>query len=337
MRKHVLSTVAMLCMIVLALGSVDSDTGSNRSSGRQSSSASSSSSGTSAEQLDSEVERAYAARVREYEESLQAWEAAMEERRAAEAEKAAIEQEIDEFDVTKPKMPTYSERPWRTNDRKYETRATLVDTDNIEAVLEKPDGKRVTIQRDELDSDGRIYVGQCFGELAVYRNDLKEWETKRDALMDKLLVTKKTIAAKDLPRPTEPSRDDVAADVAAARAERQEQERLARDAANRIAAEAAARKAEEEIDVAGLVLLRKSVSGRGDQFGGTISGIVVNRRGTDLRYTEITFNLYDESGAQVGSAMANITGLEAGGRWKFEAQTFDTRWTKYKFDKLEGF
>ena len=99
----------------------------------------------------------------------------------------------------------------------------------------------------------------------------------------------------------------------------------------------ARRKAEEEYDVNGLVLLKKSVKGTSGEFSGEISGMVVNRRSRKLSYAQITFNLYDESGAQVGSALANINGLEPGGTWKFKASTFGTDFSSYKFSELSGF
>jgi hypothetical protein len=105
----------------------------------------------------------------------------------------------------------------------------------------------------------------------------------------------------------------------------------------RLALQEVARKAEEEIDANGLVLLRKTVEGKGGELDGEITGIVVNRRGKKLRYAQITFNLYDDSGAQVGTALANINGLEPGGRWKFSATSFGTNFTKYKFSELSGF
>jgi len=65
--------------------------------------------------------------------------------------------------------------------------------------------------------------------------------------------------------------------------------------------------------------------------------MVINRRKSKLRYAQITFNLYDESGAQVGWALANINGLEPGGAWKFKASSFGTDFKKYKFSELSGF
>lgn len=107
--------------------------------------------------------------------------------------------------------------------------------------------------------------------------------------------------------------------------------------ADRKAAAVAAARAEEELDVNGLVLMRKSVSGATGDFGGTIKGIVENRRSRKLNYAQITFNLFDDSGAQVGSAIANINGLEPGGRWKFEANSFGKDFSTYKFSELKGF
>ena len=36
-------------------------------------------------------------------------------------------------------------------------------------------------------------------------------------------------------------------------------------------------------------------------------------------YLQIEYNLYDADGAQIGTALANINNLKAGGTWKFEA------------------
>jgi hypothetical protein len=75
-----------------------------------------------------------------------------------------------------------------------------------------------------------------------------------------------------------------------------------------------AAKDEDELEVDGLVLLRKSVVGKGGQYTGEITGTVINRRDHKLRYAQISFSLFDASGAQVGSAIANINDLEPGGR-----------------------
>lgn len=96
-------------------------------------------------------------------------------------------------------------------------------------------------------------------------------------------------------------------------------------------------KAEEEYDANGLVLLRKTVQGTAGEFGGEITGTVVNRRSKKLGYVQIKFILYDASGAQVGTALANINDLEPGARWNFKATSFGTKFKSYKFSELSGF
>ena len=121
---------------------------------------------------------------------------------------------------------------------------------------------------------------------------------------------------------------------------KKEQDRLKAEADQRKAdAEAAEakRKAEEEHDENGLVLMLKTVKGEVDQFGFVnITGTVVNRRDKKLKYAQITFNVYDASGALVGNALANINDLEPGGRWNFKAISLK-KGKSYKFSELSGF
>lgn len=54
----------------------------------------------------------------------------------------------------------------------------------------------------------------------------------------------------------------------------------------------------------------------------TISGALKNISNTKFSYVSITFTLYDQNGYNVGTAMANMNYLEAGGTWKYEANSF---------------
>jgi hypothetical protein len=80
--------------------------------------------------------------------------------------------------------------------------------------------------------------------------------------------------------------------------------------------------APNEYEKGGLVLLKDSLRSVGDRHGGEITGTVVNRSGRHVRYAQITFGLYDASGAKVCSATTNVTGLAPGERWSFKAVTF---------------
>ena len=89
-----------------------------------------------------------------------------------------------------------------------------------------------------------------------------------------------------------------------------------------------------EIEADGLVLLADTIIAQPDDFGGTITGIVVNRRRKKVDYAHISFNLYDRSGAQVGSAFDLVPNLEAGGRWRFKALC-TSRFSTWKFSELK--
>lgn len=138
-----------------------------------------------------------------------------------------------------------------------------------------------------------------------------------------------------------PSQNEAVAKlVAEAKAERERKAEGQRQAeAKRKEEERAAgqKRAEEEYDADGLVLLRKTVSGRVTGLGMEITGTVENRRGRKLGYAQIQFNVYDKDGAQVGTALANVNGLEPGGRWSFKAVGFATGAATYKFSELSGF
>jgi hypothetical protein len=98
-----------------------------------------------------------------------------------------------------------------------------------------------------------------------------------------------------------------------------------------------AAKAADEIDFDGLVLVKSSLNAT--LFGTAVrdvTGVVLNRTGRAIRYAQIRFNLYNDEGAQVGTASASITDLDAGGRWSFRAITFNDRWSTYRVSALTG-
>lgn len=102
------------------------------------------------------------------------------------------------------------------------------------------------------------------------------------------------------------------------------------------AAEKADKAEEEKADKDTLVLLEDTLSAIGDEFSSAITGIVVNGRSRRLSSATITFNLYDQNGAKVGSVSDSIRGLDPGERWRFRAVTF-RKFNTYTFSKLSGF
>lgn len=53
-----------------------------------------------------------------------------------------------------------------------------------------------------------------------------------------------------------------------------------------------------------------------------IKGSVKNTSKETFVYVQITYNLYDKSGARIGTALDNINNLEGGATWKFKAAVF---------------
>lgn len=67
--------------------------------------------------------------------------------------------------------------------------------------------------------------------------------------------------------------------------------------------------------------LQEGHKGYSDEFGlgYYIEGSIQNNTDKVYSYVQVTFNLYDSEGAQVGSALANVNNLEGKGVWKFKA------------------
>lgn len=56
-----------------------------------------------------------------------------------------------------------------------------------------------------------------------------------------------------------------------------------------------------------------------NEYAASITGTLTNNSDQDKSYIQVEYRLYDASGAQIGTALANTNNLKAGGSWKFEA------------------
>lgn len=75
----------------------------------------------------------------------------------------------------------------------------------------------------------------------------------------------------------------------------------------------------------------------GDDFSKYICGTIQNNTDKKYSYVQVTFNLYDAEGNQIGTALDNINNLEAGGTWKFKAVSFESDFASYKLSDIEKF
>ena len=73
-----------------------------------------------------------------------------------------------------------------------------------------------------------------------------------------------------------------------------------------------------------------------DGFAYYITGTIKNNTNKQYSYVQVTFNLYDANGAQIGTALANINNLEANGTWKFKAIGTTEKPASYKLAEITG-
>lgn len=68
-----------------------------------------------------------------------------------------------------------------------------------------------------------------------------------------------------------------------------------------------------------------------------ITGSIVNKTDKEYAYLQVEINLYDASGAQIGSTLANVNNLEAKGTWKFDTMTLKEGVKTVKVKDVTGF
>src|SRR5262245_14194962 len=92
-----------------------------------------------------------------------------------------------------------------------------------------------------------------------------------------------------------------------------------------------------KVENPGLWYMQDGEWSRTEHGGLAIKGTVVNDSFKSYRYVQISFNVYDKSGAQVDNAMTNVTDLEQRGTWKFSAPVLhaDVGYT-FTFQGLKG-
>ncbi len=67
-----------------------------------------------------------------------------------------------------------------------------------------------------------------------------------------------------------------------------------------------------------------------------VVGTVKNTGTKTYSYAQVSINLYDSSGAQVGSALDNLNNLEPGGLWKFRAIVIEDTAENAKVKEISG-
>ncbi|WCC80219.1 FxLYD domain-containing protein [Cutibacterium equinum] len=86
------------------------------------------------------------------------------------------------------------------------------------------------------------------------------------------------------------------------------------------------------------LVLEKGYKFVNDEFSPMVTGTVSNNSDKPVKLlVTITFNAYDESGANVGTCTDSTESIDANGKWKFKAYCLDQDVAKVKFKDLSGF
>ncbi len=70
--------------------------------------------------------------------------------------------------------------------------------------------------------------------------------------------------------------------------------------------------------------LEGKVTQTADTYSLYFEGIVKNNTSREMGYVQTTISLYDKDSNLIGTALANVNNLKAGGTWKFKAMAFLT-------------
>lgn len=366
--KNSLAVIASLVMITLAFGSfpaskkpLDSNVQPNvperipsetSDSGIDRTRSSETHSSETSKKIDPDAKIEFEKQKIAYVDLLSKWKELQQSIPKIESDLRKSKSQLDELENKPPAQPSHEEREWISADGNHKTIATLLESDFKTAKLKKSDGTFVTVEKAKLSDEGKALIEKAFVDKEIYSKRVTQWQKEKEELARKIDDLNTTLDNAHGPEPMAPDLEKISEQIASQKriAILEEQQRIAakrmedeqRKAAEK---EAEKRKAEEEdrkykerfVDKNGLTLDLKSIQTERNPLGITISGVVYNRNKRKLTYAQISFNLYDSSGAQVGTALANINGLEPDGAWKFSAIGLADDASKYKFDDMSGF
>lgn len=84
-------------------------------------------------------------------------------------------------------------------------------------------------------------------------------------------------------------------------------------------------------------LINGELNAVNENYSSYIIGSLKNTTSKTYSYAQVTFNLYDADGAQIGTTLDNINNWEPGGLWKFKAIILEQDVASYKLVKVQAF
>lgn len=74
-----------------------------------------------------------------------------------------------------------------------------------------------------------------------------------------------------------------------------------------------------------------------EQYFSYVTGHIRNNTSKTYSYVQVSINLYDDNGTQVGSTLDNVTNLAPGDTWEFKALITDDNATKFSVVDITGY
>ena len=68
-----------------------------------------------------------------------------------------------------------------------------------------------------------------------------------------------------------------------------------------------------------------------------VVGVIRNLSERSKKYVQVEINLFDDSGAVVGSTVANVNNLRGGQKWRFEAPVLSSDVSRFEVYGITGF
>ena len=84
-------------------------------------------------------------------------------------------------------------------------------------------------------------------------------------------------------------------------------------------------------------LINGELNAVNENYSSYIIGSLKNTTSKTYSYAQVTFNLYDADGAQIGTALDNINNWEPDGLWKFKAIILEQDVASYKLVNVQAF
>jgi hypothetical protein len=165
-----------------------------------------------AEKAEREEVQVQLAKLREeHNVAMEQWQKDRDSKPRLEADIKVITDKIAEEAQKKPESDDFEEREWVTEDGKYKTVATLIDSDFKIAKLKRQDGSVVEVSKEKLCAADKQAIERAFAVIEVAARKEKEWIDRLAKLDEEKRAIEAEIELANRPAPQEPTLEQASA------------------------------------------------------------------------------------------------------------------------------